>query len=452
MTTQPRNRITVPPLPREPGPAAWNALLPQPPAPRVLDEKRTADWVIIGAGFAGLAAAKRLSQLRPEDSIVLLEAIRFADGPAGRNSGFMIDLPHDLTSEDYGGAVESDRAQTRANRAAIDFAQAMAEEAGLSKEAFNRCGKINGAATEKGHSHNLDYSRHLEHLGEGFDILDAKAMQDLTGIDYYRSGLFTPGSAMIQPALYIRSLARALESNRLTLYENSPVRGLVRQGTDWVIQTDAGQVTAPKVILGVNGLINNFGFYQGRLMHFFTYGSMTRALSEGEVAALGGAENWHLTPADPMGTTVRRTTGTGGHRIVVRNRFSFDPTMEVPPERFDTINRDHDRSFAVRFPQLAGMEMEYRWGGRICLSPNNVGAFGEVEDGLYSACCQNALGTAKGTLLGMAAAELATGHQSAYLDYLLSEPAPTRVPGGPFKSLGATAVIKWNEFRAGREF
>ena len=408
--------------------------------------------MVIGAGFAGLAAAKRLSQLRPEDSIVVLEAIRVADGPAGRNSGFMIDLPHDLTSEDYGGALDSDRAQTRANRAAIDFAQAMAEEAGLTREAFNRCGKINGAATEKGHKHNLDYSGHLQHLDEGFEMLDAQAMRELTGITYYRSGLFTPGSAMIQPALYVRSLAEALGSNRLTIYENSPVRRLERQGESWVVTTENGQVTAPKVILGVNGLINDFGFFEGRLMHFYTYGSMTRALSDDEVKALGGAENWHLTPADPMGTTVRRTSGTGGHRLVVRNRFSFDPKLEVPPARFNSINRDHDRSFAVRFPMLAGVEMEYRWGGRICLSPNNVGAFGEVEDGLYSACCQNALGTAKGTLLGMAAAELATGNRSDYLDYLLAEPTPTRVPGGPFKSLGATAVIKWNEFRAGREF
>ncbi|MDG1414708.1 MAG: FAD-dependent oxidoreductase, partial [Alphaproteobacteria bacterium] len=200
-------KITVPPLPAEPGPAAWNALLPEPAAPRVLAEKRTADWLVIGAGFAGLAAATRLSQLRPDDTIVILEALRVAEGPAGRNSGFMIDLPHDLTSEDYGGALESDRAQTRANRAAIDFAQAMAEEAELSAEAFNRCGKINGAATDKGHQHNLDYAKHLENLGEAYQMLDAHAMRQLTGIEYYKSGLFTPGSAMIQPALYVRSLA-----------------------------------------------------------------------------------------------------------------------------------------------------------------------------------------------------------------------------------------------------
>ena len=68
---QARARIDVPPLPRDPGPAAWNALLP-PAAPAIeLSENTSADWLVIGAGFAGLAAAKRLSQLRPEDRIVL---------------------------------------------------------------------------------------------------------------------------------------------------------------------------------------------------------------------------------------------------------------------------------------------------------------------------------------------------------------------------------------------
>jgi len=46
------------------------------------------------------------------------------------------------------------------------------------------------------------------------------------------------------------------------------------------------------------------------------------------------------------------------------------------------------------------MASEYRWGGRLCLSRNNVQVIGELEPGLFSACCQNGLGTAKGTLAG----------------------------------------------------
>ena len=80
--------------PYDPGPAAWSSILPDAQAYPRLEKNINADWVIVGAGFAGLAAAKRLRELHPKDSIIILEARRIAEGPAGRNSGFMIDLPH----------------------------------------------------------------------------------------------------------------------------------------------------------------------------------------------------------------------------------------------------------------------------------------------------------------------------------------------------------------------
>ena len=84
-----------------------------------------ADVCIVGAGFAGLSAARRLRQIAPDCHIVILDAGRVAEGGAGRNSGFMIDLPHELTSSDYAGAGPSrDRELTRLNRHAIDFAAA----------------------------------------------------------------------------------------------------------------------------------------------------------------------------------------------------------------------------------------------------------------------------------------------------------------------------------------
>ncbi|MEM6728796.1 MAG: FAD-dependent oxidoreductase, partial [Pseudomonadota bacterium] len=213
-------------LPRDPGPAAWNKLLDDPAPPTPLEGRATADWLVIGAGFAGLAAAHRLSKHAPGDRIALLDAVRVGDGPAGRNSGFMIDLPHDLTSEDYGGTLEADRAEIADNRSAIAHAAEMAEEYGLSDEAFVRSGKVNGAASPKGAKHNSDYARHLTALGEPHEMLDASAMRDLTGTDYYQGGLFTPGTAMVQPALFVRSIAAGLRSNRIHLHEMSPVTAL----------------------------------------------------------------------------------------------------------------------------------------------------------------------------------------------------------------------------------
>lgn len=50
------------------------------------------------------------------------------------------------------------------------------------------------------------------------------------------------------------------------------------------------------------------------------------------------------------------------------------------------------------------MTPEYEWAGHLCLSQNGVSVTGEVDGGLFSACVQNGLGTARGTLTGIAAA------------------------------------------------
>ncbi len=437
-------------LPRDPGPAAWNALLPPPGPPRVLEERVRADWLVIGAGWAGLAAARRLTQLRGSDRIVVLEASRVGDGPAGRNSGFMIDLPHKLTSEDYAGQAEADRRQTAMNRAAITFWAEAAEEYGLDAEAFARPGKVNAAATPAGLAHNEAYARHLTALGEPHETLDAGAMRALTGSDYYLGGLQTPGSALVQPAKFVRGVAAGL-ADRVAIHETSPVTAIARTGRDWTATTPGGSVTAPRVILAVNGHAESFGYFARRLVHIHLYASMTRALTAAEIRALGGEASWGLTPSDPAGSTVRRIEGTGGTRIVMRNRMTYDPQMACPQSRLARLGRSHDRALAARFPGLAGIEMAYRWGGRLCLSLNDTPAFGEVEEGVFAACCQNGLGTTRGTAAGMLAADLAAGGNTPMVADMLAAEPPARLPPEPLAWLGATATMRWREWRAGRE-
>jgi len=442
--------IKVSKLPVDPGPAAWNALLPAPEPVQSVEGRLTADWLIIGAGFSGLAAARRLWQLCPTDRIVVLDARRVAEGPAGRNSGFMIDLPHDLSSADYGGALDKDVTLTADNRHAIAFAAAMAQDFGLGADVFSPSGKINGAATAKGDTHNREYAAHLSTMGEPSELLDARAMKDLTGTDYYRSGLFTAGTAMIQPAAFIRGVANGLASNRVQIFENSPVTDLERDG-EWIATTPKGKVTAPKVILAVNGHLNSFGFLKNQLMHVFTYASMTRPLTKIEMGKLGGDRVWGITPADPMGTTVRRIASSEGDRIIIRNRFTFDPSMEVDQRRMARVGQDHDRAFKARFPNLQDVGMQYRWGGRLCLSRNNVSVVREMDQGLFSACCQNGLGTTRGTLSGILAAELATNTKSDRLTRHLATEEPAKLPPRLITEYGAKAFLRFQEMKAGAE-
>ena len=312
--------IQVDSKPADLGESGWRAILSPRQAHPSLTQDIDCDYLVVGAGFAGLSAARRLSQLEPQASVVILEAEQVASGPAGRNSGFMIDLPHALATGSYGGEDSQDLRNIRMNRAAIAFAADTAHGFGFPDEAFEPCGKINVAACDAGSRHNSSYARHLDTLGEPYELLDAAAMQAICGSDYYRGGLRTPGTAVLQPALFVRSFADALVKHRgCQLYENSALRELSRKGDRWVATTATGSVTANRVILAVNGLIESFGFYRHRLMHINLSASMTWEPRDAAVDKLGAAGRWGSTPSDPTASTLRRIAASGAPRLVMRN-------------------------------------------------------------------------------------------------------------------------------------
>lgn len=438
-------------LPTYAGAAGWNAILGPQAAYPTLDRDGQADFVVVGAGFAGLSAARRLRQLAPQARIVVLEAGRIAEGASGRNSGFMIDLPHELNSDDYVGAGD-DRAVITLNRHAIAFARHAAEEYGIDRNYFDPAGKVNGAASPAAHAHNESYARHLASLSEPSEMLDAKAMHQLTGSRHYVSGLFTPGTVMLQPAGYIRGLAAGLSAQDVGIFEKSPVVAFEKSGSGWRVRTPEGAITTDKIILSVNGHLESFGFYPRRLLHLFLYAVMTPELDAGTLNALGGAPRWGITPSNPMGTTVRRIdSAQGGNRIITRTCATVQPDA-VPSERqLQRARKVMQAKFEARFPQLAGLEMEHAWVGHLCLSLNGVAVMRPVEDGVYSACVDNGLGTTRGTLTGIGAAELACSQTSPVTAHFTAEDMPRRLPPSPFQELGANAFLRWKEWVARHE-
>src|SRR3546814_19082285 len=98
-----------------------------------------------------------------------------------------------------------------------------------------------------------------------------------------------------------------------------------------------------------------------------------------------------------MGATVRKISVDGQSRIVIRTHFTYDPGIRISQRRLAKVAARQRRSFADRFPALGAVPMECSWAGALCLSRNHVPAFGEVEQGLYAARCDNGRGTDKST-------------------------------------------------------
>ena len=58
---------------------------------KILEKNEDCEWLIIGAGFTGLSAARKLAQLNPNNKIILVDAQLAGEGASGRNSGYLVD-------------------------------------------------------------------------------------------------------------------------------------------------------------------------------------------------------------------------------------------------------------------------------------------------------------------------------------------------------------------------
>jgi hypothetical protein len=54
----------------------------------------------------------------------------------------------------------------------------------------------------------------------------------------------------------------------------------------------------------------------------------------------------------------------------------------------------------------------------------------------------------RGTLSGLAAAEHAAGQPGPLARGMAQQPEPTRLPPAPLDRIGATATLRWKEWRA----
>ena len=209
-----------------------------------------------------------------------------------------------------------------------------------------------------------------------------------------------------------------------------------------------GSITADKLVLTTNAFGMSFGFLKGRMLPVFTYASLTRVMTDEEQARLGGKPYWGVIPADPFGTTVRRTPD---NRLLIRNSFSFNPDGRANRKFIDRFAARHRDAFTRRFPMLPNMPFEYTWGGALAMSRNHMGFFGELAPNVYGALCCNGLGVTRGTATGKLLADWLAGEHNELIDFVRKTPGPNANLPAPLMSLGLNMNLRWGQYRAGKE-
>ena len=58
---------------------------------RTIEKDEVCDYLIVGAGYTGLSAARKLAELHSNTKIILVDAQLAGEGASGRNSGYLVD-------------------------------------------------------------------------------------------------------------------------------------------------------------------------------------------------------------------------------------------------------------------------------------------------------------------------------------------------------------------------
>jgi len=80
-----------------------------------LDKDKSCSWLIVGAGYTGLSAARKLSELHPNQKIIIVDAQLAGEGASGRNSGYLVDTPLMMVSPQIKNFLIIKRKQTFIN-------------------------------------------------------------------------------------------------------------------------------------------------------------------------------------------------------------------------------------------------------------------------------------------------------------------------------------------------
>ncbi|CAG9173775.1 NAD(P)/FAD-dependent oxidoreductase [Cupriavidus pampae] len=396
--------------------------------------------IVIGGGFTGLAAARRVAELRPNEEVLVLEASTVGEGSSGRNSGFIIDLPHNTKMGGHTSPAEVARKQIRMYEAGLRWLEGLVREHGIDC-GWNPVGKFHAAASEAGVKNLQAVLQQYRDWGIAYTEYDRAGLAARLGTDYYQYGYHSPNNVFVQPAALIRGLADTLPAN-VTLAEGESVIAL-GQAAPFEVTTSSGRYIADQVIVANNGFAKALGILRDRLITIYTYAAVTPRLPEAELAKLGDAREWGVIPANRLGTTLRRIQDG---RFMVRSDYSYE--REQSPDRTLALLTD---CYRRRYPQMASHGFEYVWGGTTALTRNGATYFGSLRPGLFASLGCNGAGVLKGTMYGKLLGEMAAGATSSFLTDALSLEKPNWLPPEPFRRAGVMSAIKYQASVAGLE-
>ena len=418
----------------------YEASVQRPPAQPPLHGSVQADVAVVGAGFAGLSAAIELRQRGY--SVVVLEADRVGSGASGRNGGQAI-----VGYASGQGPFEAQLGQADARRAWDLSLEAIAlMERRMAAHAMD-CDWVKGylyVADSKAKAKALlaDWADTERRCGFATEVATGADVAKFIDSPRYHAAVFETTSGHLHPLKYALGLARSAQALGVQLHEHSAVTGLQR-GPRPVVSTAQGQVVARHVVLAGNCMLPEFGpavapDIAPRVMPVGTYLIATEPLPP-ELCA-------RLIPSNAAvcdnNLVLDYFRFSADHRLLFGGRVSY--TTHTPRH----LKASMRRRMVQVFPQLAGVDVDFVWGGFVDISMNRAPDFGRLgsEGNVFYLQGFSGHGVALTGLAGQLVAEAVAG-QAERFD-LFARLKHRGFPGGPLLRTPSLALgMLWHRMR-----
>ena len=209
------------------------------------------ETVIVGAGYAGLNAAIRLSEHGGES--IVLDAHEPGFGASGRNGGQVIaGLKYDPPTlvEMFGEKAGVSLADFAGSAAARTFD--LIEHYQMKCDA-RRCGWLQPAVDARTTERIYQRAAMWKDLGVPVTVLDAAETKVATGTSFYVAAWMDPRGGQLQPLAYARELARVAASRGVRIFRNSAADRIERHDGKWHVSVNGRTARAQSIFVCTNG-------------------------------------------------------------------------------------------------------------------------------------------------------------------------------------------------------
>ena len=178
---------------------------------KILNQNQKCDYLIVGAGYTGLSAARKLSEINSSKKIIIVDAQLAGEGSSSRNSGYLVDttLNDGFTSNKD---INNYKTKVKIYNLGITTVKNFIKQHQVDCD-WNECGKYFASSVINDISTAKKFSELLTSLNFNNKILNREELEKKLGTSFYKIAVFTEGGILINPAKLVRAMIDVLPRN-----------------------------------------------------------------------------------------------------------------------------------------------------------------------------------------------------------------------------------------------